>query len=235
MLVAPANGEFWLILPGSLGLLLADNDIFKNVAGMVQHNVEDDLDAQPVGFIDPAAQFALSQLGLGAEARLHSQEILDAVSVRRVVIELTVLPHGRQPQRSDAEVLQIAKLLPDPVEGPALKFTELDVKWCVLRRHLRIVETIDHEKGDARVPPILRRRKYCAARCLYSVKNRLNFALEYCCCHAVVRCPYMHLSSYATLSLSYPRPCTALAKTSTMVKAQIRRSPSWRRTKNERI
>ena len=85
--------------------------ILENVRRVVQNDVEEDLDAAVVGLGDQGLQF-----GVGAEVRVELGEVGDPIAVvaggdvRRRALHGPVLEHGRHPNGSYAQVVQVLQL-----------------------------------------------------------------------------------------------------------------------------
>jgi hypothetical protein len=99
---------------------------------MVQHNIEDDEQVLLVGGIQERAEFVVCCGGIVGEARLGADEVVDSVAVIRVWIELKILEHRAEPDRSGSKVFDVRKLLLHAGEFSALESEEIGSSngWC---------------------------------------------------------------------------------------------------------
>ena len=86
--------------------------ILENISRMIQHHIENDIDPARMRFIDKPHQLTVHDRRIASrgrriacEAGINSQEILEPVTVVGTILILTILNHGRQPDRTDAELL----------------------------------------------------------------------------------------------------------------------------------
>jgi hypothetical protein len=136
-----------------------DSVVREDVAGVVQHDVEDDVDATRMSLVHQRVQVPVGRRrGVGSEARLDGQEVLDAVAVVRVVIPLAVLLHRREPKGADPELLEVVEARAHPVERASLEAGVVGVPPATRGRG-RVVEAVDHEEVDPHVPPVRGRGK----------------------------------------------------------------------------
>lgn len=160
-----------LVLPGRFG---AEPLICEDIRGVIEHDIEDDVEAVGVGRVDKRPQLLRRAGGVGREARLDREEILDTVAVigarvRRAIERLAVLQHGREPERADAESLEIPQLLLDAREGTPPEGVARAIVRGVARRRGRIIEAIDHQEVDPLVAPVRGRREGRRNRDLFRI------------------------------------------------------------------
>jgi hypothetical protein len=89
-------------------------DVVPVVPGVIEDHVEDDAEARGMRGVDH-----VDEILAAAEVRVDLEEILDGVAVVRVQVP-PLLEHRTDPQRGDAERLQIADLRRDPPQGASL-------------------------------------------------------------------------------------------------------------------
>src|SRR6266567_5848572 len=130
---------------------------------MVEHDIENDVDALRVRVVHEKAQLLTWVLAVGHKAGIDFEKILDPVAVIGSLVglpleELAILQHRREPYCAHTQRLQIVELLAHALDGAALKAAELGVKdaqgWPS-----RIVEPIHHQEINPAIPPVFRGRR----------------------------------------------------------------------------
>jgi hypothetical protein len=145
---------------------------------VVQHNIQDYVQALFVGGIHQRSQFIIGAFGILRESRIGAQEIVDAVAVIGAFIERHVLENGAQPDGARAKSLDIAQLVLDSGKVPTLKSKETGVvERLVAGRRDRVVEPVDHQKVNPFIAPVNGRRECLgrAARILDLAEDGVNF------------------------------------------------------------
>lgn len=142
-------------------------NVTEYVSGMIQDDVEDGIHPTSVDLIYQGPQFVVGELrivaggcGIGSEARLGVEEVLNAVAVEGAGFVLAILENGSKPERADAEISQITEFLANAFKSAALELAEglVEGDWRCLGggvwRGGWIVETVDHEEIDPGVAPV---------------------------------------------------------------------------------
>src|SRR6185437_14933015 len=103
------------------------------------------------------------------------QEILNAITVIRALIEHRVLENGAQPNRARAQIADIPKPRLEARKLPALVLEAIRiVEGRVSGSSGDIVEPVHHQKVDPLIPPVCRRGKRRLRRSGRSVQYRLE-------------------------------------------------------------
>src|SRR5262249_10479803 len=115
-------------------ILVGPEHVAEYIAGMVEHDVEDYVDAPGMSLVHYRPQLVIRSLWVASgsyrvrgKARLGVQEILDAVTVVCLRVILAILEARGQPDCSRAELVDVVELLTDAFECAALKL----LKWPV--------------------------------------------------------------------------------------------------------
>jgi hypothetical protein len=133
-------------------------NVGKDVACMVQHDIHDHINAPCVRFVDKASEFAIRVRFVISKAGINAQEMLDSIAVVSALLRLAVLQHGTKPNRTNPESLKVAETLSDPFQSTALKSVDGLIP-LLSRRAIGVIEAVDHEEVDPTVSPIGRRGK----------------------------------------------------------------------------
>ena len=136
--------------------------IGEDIASVVEHDIENHVDALGVRIVHEAAQLLSRALAVGRKAGIDFQKILDPVAVIGSLVgipieELAILQHGREPYCTDTQRFQIVELLAHALDGATLESAELGVKtfpgWPC-----RIVKPVHHQKIYPAIAPVFRGR-----------------------------------------------------------------------------
>ena len=96
-------------------------DIGEDVAGMVQDDVENDVEAEIVGGVNQGAKFVVGIVGIAGEAGIDVEKIVNAIAVIRAALKRNILENRTQPDGACAELLDIGKLILNAGQIAALK------------------------------------------------------------------------------------------------------------------
>jgi len=112
---------------------------------VVQDNIENNEQVLLMGGIHERAEFVVCCGGIVGEARLGADEVVDAIAVICVWVELKILEHRAEPDRSGSELLDVGDLLLHAGEFSTLESEEVGiVEWLVRRRRRRVIEAVEH-------------------------------------------------------------------------------------------
>src|SRR5579871_2457456 len=154
-------------MKAGLRALIADAELVRRIAHVgegvacvIQHDVEDHEQILLVGSVDERAEFVVGCGGSVGESGLRANEVVDAVSVIGIRIELKILEHRAEPDRSCTELLDVLKLLLNARKLSALESVEVGiVKRKMVGTCGRIVEAVEHQEVDPAVAPVFGRRE----------------------------------------------------------------------------
>jgi hypothetical protein len=153
--------------------------IGEDIADMVQHDVENDIQALPMCGIDEGAQFVVRGGRIVGEPGFGMEKVMDAVPVIGLTCDRQVLQHRAEPDRAGAEHLDVGKLRTHAAELAALVAIEVRIVERRMRWGLRGVEAVDHEEINRAVAPVGRRReRRRCARSRRAAVDRLEIGIE---------------------------------------------------------
>ena len=102
----------------SLHYFVRTEIVAKYVASVIKNDVEDNVKTVGVRFVNETAKLLLRELGIGpggggvrGEARVNSEEVLDAVTVMRLCSYGTFFENRSQPDGACAKRLDVSELL----------------------------------------------------------------------------------------------------------------------------
>ena|SRR5438552_10960587 len=129
--------------------------IGENIPGVIQDDVEYDMEADGVSSVDQRTQFIVCLEGICCESRLSTKEIVDSVPVIAAVVKTQVLQNRTEPNGACSKILYVVELVLNSGEFSSLEIKiagviEGLVKWSTIL----IIEAIHHQKVDGFVPPI---------------------------------------------------------------------------------
>src|SRR6266516_937087 len=97
-------------------------DISEAIAGVVQDDIEDDVQAGLMSSINQITKFIVGPFGVIGKPRLGAKKIVDAVAVVSALLRLEILKHRTEPDGAGAQTFYIGELSRDARELTSLEF-----------------------------------------------------------------------------------------------------------------